>query len=186
MGLFDELKTVAKKNVDKKIDGAISSIASTKVGKTALNVKAGYETMTGKHEQPTTIIPWKCAPYRATVRLPEDVDGTVYTYYSEPLRGITIGERFDIEAVPGDTVLHSSYSGNRLDTAESRMIAYMYKGQIFGASTCCYRTVRELAESGCKVICTAEKVGMYDKDIPKIVIHTSFKDENCTVLHTRR
>ena len=171
MGLFSDIKQVVKKNAADAVDDKISAFASSSIGQAAMNAKGVYDAVSGKQTESTTIRPWIRKPYAGTVKPTPFFEGTFYVYYPEPLRAIRKDARFLLEAVPGDVTLHSAYSGNSLDTEESRMIAYMYNGKVVGCSKYFYEAIRERIEYGFRVFVEAEKRGVFDKDIPDIYIY---------------
>lgn len=181
MGLFGDLKSVVKKHAADKVDDAVSAVASTGIGRTAVRAKAMVDDATGKR-QPAVVMAWRTLPFQGKVVLEPSVKGKLYVYYPEPLRHVRQGERFLVEAVAGDVIMRSSYSGNEMDTRESDVIAYMYGNDIVGMSSCCKANVRELLERGFKVFVQAEKLGVFDKDIPDIVIFSSWNADNATML----
>lgn len=181
MGLFGDIKQVVKKNVQESVDSRISDAANTKAGTAFFNAKSKIEAATGKHAQPTVML-WAREPFKATIKLMPIYEKTFYTYYSEPMRKLRIGDVFLLEAVPGDAVLHSSYSGNTLETVESDMLAYSFDGQIVGASNCFHENVENLLRQGYRVFLEAEKTGVLDKDIPTVVIRGNYASDGFDLL----
>ena len=179
MGLFGDMKAVVRKHARDKVDDAVSAAAGTGIGQAAMRSKKMVDAITGRVE-PAQVELWAVPDYKGSVLLEPRYDGKLYVYYPEPLRAVRQGERFLLEAVPGDVVLHSSYSGNTVRTRDSGTVAYKYRGEVVGMSSYFSEAVTELMRSGYRVHLEAEKLGVYDKDVPEVALYGNRSPE-CTM-----
>lgn len=113
---------------------------------------------------------WECAPNKGIVKMVPRYNCGMYVYYTAPLVNVVPGRRLMLEAFPGDVVLHSMTTGDRLDTGKKDFIAWMYAGQIIGCCGSRVESVMRKVEEGYRVFADAVCTGWYAPDIQEIEI----------------
>ena len=102
------------------------------------------------------------------LRFHGDHRATVYTYDPTPLKGTRKGSVFDVDVMPGRSVLTRVDDGFVVAQSTPDMPAMAYNGMPFGSISDSFSYFRELADMGYAVKIQARRLGMYDDKVPEI------------------
>ena len=158
MGLLGNLKKgvsdAIRKTVDERVDEARAKAGGFVVGRAALGA---IDAARGVQDAPA-------------YRLPAENRKTVYTYDGTPLKGLRVGERFVMTAIPGRVDMKSRYTGTPASTRDRRNVAYAYGGKAFGMCAAHAPAIYKLMDNGYTVEVEAYVDG-YDGKLgyPKVV-----------------
>lgn len=98
-----------------------------------------------------------------------DIVDAVYTYYPQPLKGTRKGSVMYADVITEPVLLKSSTSGMTWNTAEEG-VALAVNGLVFGATNVLSEVFKDLAQKGYAIKVKVKRVGMYDRNIPLMVM----------------
>ena len=167
MGLIGNLRDAVRKTADEATESVRARAQSTGVGRA---VMGAVDAMSAARDD-SWLDKWPAGAPIGDFVLEGGRARKAYVYYPEALSGVKDGQRILLDVVPGDVVLYSKYSGNRLDTREDGECIALAYGTSIVAACWGYREVSmRLVAKGYRVRIVAEKRGMFSHDIPDMYV----------------
>ena len=111
--------------------------------------------------------PWNCPQHAEIIELNGDYENIIYTYNSEPLKGVRKGQTIEVDVYRGDAVLCSQHSCTIADSEEWEDTVIMYNNEPFGFSSFPRDKVLEAAQMGYAFRMKAKCYGMLE-DYPGV------------------
>ena len=126
-----------------------------------------------QRQAPQTILavvqmrPWNYSQQAEIIELDGDYENVLFTYNTEPLKGVRKGQTITVDIYRGDATLYSKYSGNTATSEEFDDVVVMYNHEPIGFAALPRDKVIEAAQMGYAFRMKAKCYGMLE-DYPGV------------------